>query len=1564
MARTRLVAGNTVAKLGTKTIGSGEGAAAGQTLVYDGVQYTVGYPATLAGAGVTVTNPQVGQILVYNGTTWTNQTLSALALNRVSVANNPPTAVQSGDTVTITGTGFVNGAVVYIGSSLLNSVTVVNSTTITGTLPGLGQGTYHVMLRNADGEARILTNYLTYAPQTRTYVTDVAATDAVFKNTTLLLKTAISTVFNTALTDSSNNNFAATRAGNLPVSTAGPVGPFGTSGYTSMYATTSNYLYLDTTAADVAVTNMTELTFEVWVYNIDQNWTWLNRDPLVIGQFRWGISHGPGGMSWFMGYHGSSSATCSTGSAIPVNTWTHVAICRDLSNVINYYYNGVAQSVSNGFYGGYVGNPLNTPAFALTMFSGTNAYFSNARITKKAVYTGNFTPPTGPLGLTQSGGGNIAAITAGQVTLLWCQDYYFKDNSTNKLRIFTSGAPTISGTVYPPALGSPGSSITVYSALFNGTSRSITVADSAALRPGASAWTIEFWFYPGAYTGAIEMVVSKGIGLQIYMPANSMAIYLAASSNNTTTYFINATFGTLSQNGWNHVAVVFTGSAYLGYINGISTSLGAVSTAISTGTDIFYIGRYSSPANYVNGYIVNFRFVNGAAAYTGAFSAPSNLLTVDGPTSSAAYTSTTNVNTTFAASNTSLLLNFASSNTVTTANAVNNFFLDSSNNNLTITAVGAVTQGTVSPYYPSGYWSTYFPGSTTSYLTVPANGAFNFGTGNFTIEFWFNITPGAGTNLGYGRSSIIASSEANLGSAFSFSINGPTIGSTGISIYIRSIKVVDSTAAISQGVWHHLAVSRSGTTVNLFLDGSLLATGTSSGDVGNVPINIGAFKAIDPTYDDYFAGYISNLRVVKGVAVYTGNFVVPGIPLTQGQQALTNISALSNTNTALLLLQDNRYIDRSANNFSITITGSPQIVQRSPFTIPTTVVTGYYSTLFSPTTADTVSVAHNQLLVLDSNDFSVEFWIFPSLALYTDNTVFSKSGVGGGSVANWRIDYNTSYQIVLSVGQSSNVGSGSVTATLTTTGALTRARWSHVAVVKTSSVYSIYINGARAGSASFPSAAPSDAAAGVLVIGNETGRSNYINGYLFNVRICKYVIPYVATATTITVPTTVLTATAGTVFLSLQDRGFWDSSVNNFAVTKSTSIQPAAFNPFGTEPALYNAAAYGGSGYFNGTTDYLSTPYNSSFVFGTNNFTVECWIYLTSNTTLRNIVGLGNGANGSGPVTSTWQLRYWGTENSNQIGFNRYDGATSTDYITSGAPGVVNSWTHIAVSRTGGTLKIFVNGVSYYSAVNTFNYTAISTSEPLLIGLGYYGPQAGLGGPRYLPGYISNVRIINGTGIYLSNFAPPTAPMENVLNTNLLLNFANAGVYDATGQNAVALAGDARGSTAVSIWNSAAEVFDGTGDAVVLPSSVNFGFGSGDFTIDFWMYPTSVAAGHLFDSRASAALQSVYCWFATSGALQYMGGIVTGGVTLTGVTANSWYYVVCTRSGSTAQMFVNGNSAGTAAISGSANNTNPMVIGYRYDATAGFTGYIQDFRVTVGVVRSGNIVPKKEFAMA
>ena len=1548
MARTRLVAGNTVAKLGTKSIGSGEGAAAGQTLVYDGVQYSVGYPATLAGAGVTVTDPQVGQIMVYDGATWSNQSLSALSLLRVVAASNAPTAVQSGDTVTITGTGFVSGAAVYVGSMPLNSVTVVNSTTITGTLPSLGAGTYHVMLRNGDGEARILTNYLTYGPQTRTYVTESTATDANFKSTTLLLKTAVSTIFNTALTDSSSNNFGVTRGGSLPVSTAGPVGPFGTSGYTSMYATTSNYLYLDTTAADVAVTNMTELTFEVWVYNIDQNWTWLNRDPLVIGQFRWGISHGPGGMSWFMGYHGSSSATCSTGSAIPVNTWTHVAICRDLSNVINYYYNGVAQAVSNGFYGGYVGNPLNTPAFALTMFSGTNAYFSNARITKKAVYTGNFTPPTGPLGLTQSGGGNIAAITAGQVTLLWCQDYYFKDNSTNGLRIFTSGAPTISGTVYPPALGSAGTSVTVYSALFNGTSQFITVADAAALRPGSNPWTIEFWFNPGAYTGAIEMVVSKGAGLQIYMPANSMAIYLAASSNNTTTYFINATFGTLSQNGWNHVAVVFTGTAYVGYINGVGTSLGAVSTAISTGTDIFYIGRYSSPAYYVRGYILNFRFINGAAAYTGTFPAPTNLVTTSGATSAALYSSTTNVNTTFAASNTSLLLNFASTNTVASANAVNNFFLDSGSNNLDITAVGTVAQGTFSPYYPSGYWSAYFNGST-DYLAISSNAALAFGTGDYTVECWIYITVVQGN---------IYPTIWGATSAGGFILR--LMGSTPTGIAINPYGLGDTVTAnfnFAFNNWYHIAATRQSSSTKIFVNGTQIgSTTTDLTNYAQTAMQIGGIPS------QFFAGYISNFRVVKGTAVYTGNFAVPFAPLGQGQRALTNIAPLSNSDTVLLMLQDNRYIDQSANKFAITVAGTPQITRQTPFAASITISTDYYSSLFSNTTSDTLTVAHDAKLVLDSNDFSVEFWIFPSSAPSSTNTIFSKSGSASGSVANWRLDYNASFQLVLYVGQSASSGAGTTLVTLTTTGSLTRARWSYVTVVKTGTTYSVYINGSRSASSTFASATPSDAAAGTLVIGNETGRTNYINGYLFNVRICKYVVPYAATATTITVPTAVLTATAGTSLLALQDRGFWDSSVNNFAITNSASIQPAAFNPFSTETVSYNTSTNAGSGYFNGTTDNLSTPYNSLFVFGTNNFTVECWIYLTSNPTLRGILSLGYGANGSGPVTSTWQLRYWGTENSNQIGFNRYDGATSTDYITSGAPIVANSWYHIAVSRTGGTLRIFVNGVSYYSAANTFNYTAISTSEPFQIGLSYYGPAAGLGGPRYFPGYISNIRIINGTGIYSSNFDPPTAPVANVPNTSLLLNFANGGVYDATGRNAVALAGDARGSTAVSIWNSAAAVFDGTGDAVALPNSVNFGFGAGNFTVEFWMYPTSVAAGYLFDSRTSSALQSVYCWFATSGALQYMGGIVTGGVTLTGVTANNWYYVVCTRNGSTVQMFVNGVSAGTAAISGSANSTNPMNIGYRYDATVGYTGYIQDFRVTLGVVRDGTVVPKKEFA--
>jgi hypothetical protein len=158
-------------------------------------------------------------------------------------------------------------------------------------------------------------------------------------------------------------------------------------------------------------------------------------------------------------------------------------------------------------------------------------------------------------------------------------------------------------------------------------------------------------------------------------------------------------------------------------------------------------------------------------------------------------------------------------------------------------------------------------------------------------------------------------------------------------------------------------------------------------------------------------------------------------------------------------------------------------------------------------------------------------------------------------------------------------------------------------------------------------------------------------------------------------------------------------------------------------------------------------------------------------------------------------------------------------------------------------------------------------------------------------------------------------------------------------------------STVQSKFGGASGLFDGTNDYLTLASDAAFGTGTGDFTIEFWMYPVSVASGWVFDNRTGGAAQSVIGYFSAASSFTFTGGIITTGITKTSVTANSWYHIACVRSSGTAYLFVNGISAGTDTVVGSANSSNPFTIGSKYDGTNAFNGYIDDFRYTKGVAR-------------
>lgn len=189
-------------------------------------------------------------------------------------------------------------------------------------------------------------------------------------------------------------------------------------------------------------------------------------------------------------------------------------------------------------------------------------------------------------------------------------------------------------------------------------------------------------------------------------------------------------------------------------------------------------------------------------------------------------------------------------------NGVNNStdIIDSSSNPKTISIFGNAKISTASSKY--GGSSLSFDGTGASYLTVAASNDFVF-TGDFTVESWINWS-GTYINTGVVVCGTGAVSEDQLGLFF---VSGQH------SFYGYGSNVI--TISNLANNWHHLAVSRNGSNLKTFLNGSLIDT------VTNKTNTIGSLNTmyIGRRSDaHYFSNYIDSLRITKGVGRYTANF--------------------------------------------------------------------------------------------------------------------------------------------------------------------------------------------------------------------------------------------------------------------------------------------------------------------------------------------------------------------------------------------------------------------------------------------------------------------------------------------------------------------------------------------------------------------------------------------------------------------------------------------------------------------------------------------------------------------
>ena len=1284
------------------------------------------------------------------------------------------------------------------------------------------------------------------------------ANDPYFNYVTTLL--SANNPSSTFVTDASTNNFAVTVNGDTRPNSFGPYTPGYYSGY---FDGTGDYLTVPYTTSAFDWWS-SSYTLEAWIYPTTlTGWYYLDsavNKGTIIGNnaFNGATNY------WSLGLNSSGNLWFAYYNGANQGGGTSTTVTLNAWNHIALVVNGSNITLYlNGVgtsLGSIAGTPQSSAGTTLTIGAGNNTYVNG--------YISNLRIVKGTAVYTSNFTPPTSPLTAiANTNLLICQSNRFIDTSTNAYTVTRNGDTLISG--FDPF--APNSSYSTYgSGYFDGSGDQLSIADNAAFTFGLGDFSIEFWLYQTV--NSISYLVSQNTGTtsssSFDVNVNNLTIggtiYYGAS-------FVALSGGTISLNTWNHIVFARSGTTLSLYLNGTRTATGSAGVTINDASTPVTISGIAGASYPVTGYISDVRILKGSSAYD------TTLSTITVPTAPLT-----------AIANTQLL-------TLQNNQPTNNsMFLDSSTNNFNITRNGNTTQGSFSPY--GGGWSNYFDG-TGDYLTSTVTGS--VGSGDFTIECWVYIT-GALTNAGVWQLA---------GSAFPGSVSGLAVSyaSPNWQIYYNGTNSLSSTGGSpTANTWLHLALVRSGSSLRFYVNGVLNNTLTDTGNYTSTTLVIGGY------YSTSFlmTGYISNFRVVKGTAVYPSAFTPPTAPLTPI------------VNTSLLTCADNRFIDDSANNFTVTKNGDVSIQRFNPFNPVLTTPTSYSG--YFDGTGDYLNFTG---YALGSGNFTIEAWVYltslpnAANALYSNGTSDSASAISAAAY----------------VSSGGNLGFYNYPTATTTSSTISLNTWTHVAIVRNSSTITLYINGVSGATVS-NSNNISDTA--VQIMRGFGGITSSPVGYMSNLRVVVGTAVYTSNFTPSTTP---LTAVANTRLLTLQNATFIDNSTNNYTITSNGDSVPRQFNPFGWtnttgSSAAYSVTNYGGSMYFDGNGDYLSVPNNTALNFMNSNYTVEALIYpiATPGATYGACV-LSNTTNAS----NGWLLRLTGSLQFSLV----YPGVIAYNF---GPVISLNTWNHVAIVRNGSQVTGYVNGVGY-SLTNT---TPAETNGPWNIGYAFLD---------YFTGYISNLRIAKGAAVYTSNFAVPVAPLSFNANTTLQVNGIGASIYDSSMISTYETVGNASTTGVIKKYGNSSMSFDGSGDYLKLYGSPNFQFGTGNFTIECWFNGVSVAGGVLFDFRPLSINGAYPCLYLLSGTIKYYVNTadqISGG----SLSTSTWYHIAVCRSGSSTKLFVNGTQVGsTYTDTNNYGASSICAIGatsHHLDGTNPLYGYLDDFRITRGVARyTANFTP-------
>lgn len=1330
----------------------------------------------------------------------------------------------------------------------------------------------------------------------------IAKTLSPFANTPAILMAQANTVI-----DSSNNGITFTVSGDTRPARNGPfantttVTLIGNEGST-YFDGTGDYLTIPNNPSHAAL-GTSDFTLELWfnqtVLNVRDNYLISHRVSNFAPFLFWINSAGS------LRFYASSDlgswnlANDVALSAISLNTWNHFAYTRN-GSTFRVFLNGAQVytfTSSATFTTATTALNIGGQAGGTDNFTG---YVSNARFVKG---TALYTTPFVPSWATLTPVANTVLLTA--QTNLSSNTKSFVDESNLNSVVTGFGNATL-GSFSP--FGS------TWSGYFDGTGDYLS-GSSSRLNFGANDFSIEFWMWPVNTSTNSQIIFQAGSGnLAILLMTNG----IIEPGQYQTAGISQSTAGAIVAGVWHHVVVTRTGTAFRTFINGILRGYGARS--FSPNNSSYTIGGAAAGTAYT-GYISNFKVIANSipALYT---------------------TSSTTVGTTIFTTPT---VPFVSEANTVLLTCNSNRFVDYSAANNAITRTGDATVSRFSPFSPvpvtPASYSGYFDG-TGDYLSIANNSAFDLSTGtpNWTIECWF-ITNLASSQQTLVQKDGVSGSRQNQ---YILMINAsnqiqvtvsPASGATGNQNFISNVTVTTNT-------WYHVAAVRNGNNITVFLNGVIIIgptalTVTMGNNTG--PLTIGA----NNPGASYLSGYISNLRAVKGTAVYTAAFTPSTTPLT------------AIANTQLLTCQSTTFIDNSNNAFTITRNGDAKPVIQNPFidTIGAGIsytANTYGNSMYFDGTTDYLTVPYSSNFNIPaSTPFTFECWAYT-----TSTNIFvmaNRNWSFGSTGSTWGFGLNNGTSPFWSIG-----GTGASTYNMLNAGlpgAL--GQWNHYAWTRDSSnVCRVYTNGIEASSVTRTDSQAMTSASGSIFIGVSSNlASAYANGYMSNMRFllgqCLYASNFIPSNQP-------LPPTSNTVLLL--------SSTSGPSVTDALRI--SNMETTGTARQVANNSPYYDtySAYFDGTGDYLN--YTASLSL-TGAFTAQCWFYNTSSSGAQQTLFTFNSASGNGYGS----LRVDCDQGNVQYNISTNLSTSGTGWATTlsvNSAYIKNTWNHVAVTRdASNVVRLFLNGVQIASGTQAG--TLYNTSTTHAIGCNNLPGAA----TNPFQGYISNLQLVNGTAVYTTTFTPPTSPLTAIANTSLLTCQSNSFVDKSTNAFTITKNGDAKITTlqpftANNTSRYTSVYFPAKTDYLAIrpqPSLTTF---PGDFTFECWVYPTDTtltSAWSIWDARQSGATAA-----ATTFSLAPLASPVTGSWRMayfngtnyygTGtVLWNQWTHLAWVRNGTTMTFYVNGVAGGTATISGTQTataTTNPIYIGTKDNGLAGYgtIGYIADLRITNGYART------------